>query len=157
LREDLNRLLIEKHSATPETAQTIANMANGSCSRAVEMIQGNWVNKRNWLIGEMETLGTKAPGTIMAFAEKLSKDKASLMDSLEILTTWFRDVLIYKFSPRNITNRDMMHRIESAAERFSVDTLHLNIKHIQQTQRDINANANVRLSLDTLVFRLAKG
>ena len=155
-RESLKRLLMEEHCLTPDTAQIIAAMANGSHTKAVQMSQGGWIRKRDWLISEMASLTVKPMGLRMVFAEKLSKDKAALMDSLDIMTTWLRDLLIYKFSPQKITNIDLAHRIKSASGRFSADALLLKIKHIQQTQRDVRANANLRLALDTLVVRLAQ-
>ena len=157
LRDDLKRLLIEKHSVATDTAQAIAGMANGSFSKAVDMSQSNWLNKRNWLIGEMESLGSRPLVSVMTFAEKLSKDNAALPESLDILMTWFRDVLIYMFSPQNIINKDLIQRIQSANTRLSIQALLSKIEDIHRTQRDIHANANLRLAVDTLFFRLAKG
>ena len=129
---------------------------NQSQTKAVQMSQGNWVNQRNWLIDEMESLTRKPIGVRMVFAEKLSGDRTMLMDSLDIILTWLRDVLIYKFSPAKIMNIDWARRIQSASEKLSVDVLLSQIKHIQQTQKDIRANANLRLAIDALVLRLAQ-
>ena len=154
--ENLKQLLMDKHSLAPDAAHLIAAMANGSLTKAVQMSQSNWIIKRNWLIGEMESLTTKPIGLLMIFAEKLSKDKVALMDALDIMMTWLRDVLIYKFSPQKIMNTDLARRIQYASEHFSTDSLLLKIKHLQQSQRDIRGNANLRVTLDALVVRLAQ-
>ena len=155
-RENLKRLLTEEHSLATDAAQVVAAMANGSHTKAVQMVQSDWMNKRNWLIEEMESLISKPMNTPMMLAEKLSNEKATLMDSLDIMMSWLRDVLIYKFNPQKILNTDLQDRIQSASERYSADVLLLKIKHILQTQRDIRANANLRLALDTLIYKLAQ-
>lgn len=154
--ENLKRLLRKEYSLTTDVAHIIAAMANGSQTKAAQMIQGNWMEKRDWLIGEMESLTSKSMNRLMLFAEKLSNDKAVLMNSLDIMMSWLRDVLIYQFNPQKVINTDITNRIKIASEQLPAEVLLLRIKHVLQTQRDIRANANLRLALDTLVMRLAR-
>ncbi len=152
----LKNLLVEKQDMVPENADILAALANGSFTKAVEMSQGNWLHKRSWIIGEMASLESKSIGLLLAFAESLSKNKEVLLDTLDVMSVWLRDVLVYKWSPQNIVNEDMIGKIQNASRKCSEASLLSQITLIQNVRKDIRANANVRLTLDSMVVRLAK-
>jgi len=110
-RKNLESLLMQRHSANPDEAKIIAIMANGSVSKAVSMISSinrvNWINRRIWLINEVESLPVRSIGLRMAFAEKLSKRKEILAESLEVIKFWFRDLVVCEYHPEKIINRDL--------------------------------------------------
>ena len=120
-RKNLESLLIQKHRANPDEAKIIAIMANGSVSKAVSMInsinRANWINRRIWLINEVEALPVRSMVSRMAFAEKLSKNKEVLTESLEVIKFWFRDLVVCKYHPEKVINRDLKDRIQRVSEK----------------------------------------
>jgi len=159
-RKNLESLLMQRHSANPYEAKIIAIMANGSVSKAVAMISAinrvNWINRRIWLINEVESLPVRSIGLRMAFAEKLSKRKEILAESLEVIKFWFRDLVVCEYHPEKIINRDLEDRIQRASEKMKVASLISKIDDIQSAQKNIQANTNLRLTLEVLIMRLAK-
>ena len=159
-REDLEALLIEKHGANLDDAKIIAIMANGSFSKAISMINTmnrvNWIDRRLWLINEVESLSSRPIDSCMAFAEKLSKNKELLADSLEVIKSWFRDIIIWTYLPEKIINKDLSDKIQRAAKKITVSSLLSKIDYIHSTQKDIQANTNLRLALEVLIIRLAR-
>ena len=159
-RKNLESLLMQRHSANPHEAKIIAIMANGSVSKAVSMISSinrvNWINRRIWLINEVESLPVRSIGLRMAFAEKLSKRKEILAESLEVIKFWFRDLVVCEYHPEKIINRDLEDRIQRASEKMKVASLISKIDDIQSAQKNIQANTNLRLTLEVLIMRLAK-
>ena len=159
-RKNLESLLIQRHRANPDEAKIIAIMANGSVSKAVSMINSinrvNWINRRIWLINEVESLPVSSIGSRMAFAEKLSKSKEGLAESLEVIKSWFRDLVVYKYHPEKIINRDLSDRIQCASNKMKVTSLISKIDDIESAQKNIQANTNLRLTLEVLIMRLAK-
>jgi len=159
-RKNLESLLMQRHSANPHEAKIIAIMANGSVSKAVSMISSinrvNWINRRIWLINEVESLPASSIGSRMAFAEKLSKRKEILVESLEVIKFWFRDLVVCEYHPEKIINRDLKDRIQRASEKMKVASLISKIDDIQSAQKNIQANTNLRLTLEVLIMRLAK-
>ena len=153
-------MLVEKKSARPDDAAIIASMANGSFSKALAIIdsrnRGNWIQHRNWLIGEVDALTSRPVGALLAFAATLSKNKAILSESLEVMKSYLRDLVVCKYCPEKITNMDLKSRIQSASQRMTTAALLAKIGDIQSAQKNIQANANVRLTLEVLVMRLAK-
>lgn len=159
-RENMVTMLVEKKSARPDDAAIIASMANGSFSKALAIVgsrnRGNWIQHRNWLIEEVDALTSRPLGALLAFAVTLSKNKAILSESLEVMKSYLRDLVVCKYCPEKITNMDLKSRIQSASQRMTAAALLSKIGDIQSAQKNIQANANVRLTLEVLVMRLAK-
>jgi DNA polymerase-3 subunit delta' len=159
-QKNLESLLIQRHGANPDQAKIIAIMANGSVSKAVSMINSlnrvNWVNRRIWLINEVVSLPVSSMGSRMAFAEKLSKSKEILAESLEVIKFWFRDLVVCKYDPEKIINRDLNDKILRVSKNMNVISLISKIDDIESAQKNIQANTNLRLTLEVLIMRLAK-
>jgi len=155
-KANVKNVLVGKHTCDPDEADVIAAMAKGSISTAVKMSRSNWIRKRRWLIGEMKVLTASPMSELLAFAETMTKDKDALSDLFDVMSTWFRDLLVYQFDPKRIVNKDLAEDIQRASREISVPSLFSKIKHIQNAQRHIQTNANLRLTLELLVVRLAK-
>jgi len=157
----LEALLVQEKGVDPDEAIIIAAMANGSFTKAVSMSQTNWINKRNWLIkaiglDQPESLSSKPLALILAFSERLSKNREILLDSLEIIKSWLRDLVIYKYYPEKIINKDLTDKIQYASQKVTVKSLLLQTEAIQTAQKNIQSNANLRLTLDVMATRLAR-
>ena len=156
----LEALLIEKQGAGHDDAKIIATMANGSISKALSMMRQmnkiNWIKRRDWLINSVESLSLMSIPSRLAFAENLSKNKPALADSLEVMKSWFRDLVICKFHPAQIMNKDLREKIQRNSKEMAVDLLLSKIDDIHLAQKNIQANTNLRLTLEILVMRLAK-
>ena len=157
--------LIENQGLAPDKASIIAAMANGSISRAFAMNNSSWINRRNWLINAVGPNQSDQPGALfsmssgmlMAFAEMLNKNKDFLFDSLEIMKSWLRDLVIYNFHPEKIINKDLIEKIQYASQKIDIKSLLLKIDAIQAAQKDIQSNANLRLTLETMMMRIGRG
>ncbi len=157
--------LIEKQGLAPDKASIIAAMANGSISRAFAMNNSSWINRRNWLINAVGPNQSDQPGALfsmssgmlMAVAEMLKKNKDFLFDSLEIMKSWLRDLVIYNFHPEKIINKDLIEKIQYASQKIDIKSLLLKIDAIQVAQKDIQANANLRLTLETMMMQIGRG
>ncbi|MDA3898273.1 MAG: DNA polymerase III subunit delta' [Desulfobacteraceae bacterium] len=149
---------IEKnHGLGASDASVIASMSQGSFTRAESMMKPTWINKRNWIIDELEALPTRSINLCLAFSEVLSKNKGWLLPAFEIMKNWFRDIVIYNYAPERIINKDLSAQINIAAKKTTINVLILKIKAIDKAEREINANSNIRLTLDSLMLTLSKG
>jgi DNA polymerase-3 subunit delta' len=92
----------------------------------------------------------------LAFAENLSKNKVALAESLEVIKSWFRDLVICKFNPEQIINKDLGEKIQLNSKKLAVASLLSKIDDIHLAQKNIQANANLRLTLEVLIMRLAQ-
>jgi len=154
-RKGIENMLIKEQGLQPGNAKILATIANGSLSKAVSMHKGNWIKKRNWLINELAALSTRPIESMLAFAEKLSENKETTREYLEIITSWFRDLAIFSDSPEKIINKDMLDQIQYVSQNTMTASVLSKIDAIQSAKKKIKANANLRLTLEILTFRLA--
>ena len=158
-RESIVTILIEKEGVHPDDAEIIATMANGSLSKALSMIglpkKTNWIHQRNWLINEIDSLSLKPVGSLLAFAARLSKNKAMLPEFLEIIQSYLRELVVCKYCPEKIINRDLQSKIQNRSQKMTTASLLSQISMVQSAQKDMRTNANLRLTLEVLVMRLA--
>ncbi len=156
----LKTMLVEKQGADPDDAEIVTIMANGSFSKALSMIRHmkklNWIKRRAWLINEVESLPLMPIPLCLAFAESLSKNKETLTDSLEVIKSWFRDLVVCRFHPSKVINKDIIEKIHKNSKKMTVDSLLSKIEDIHLAQRNIQLNSNLRLTLEVLMMRLAR-
>jgi DNA polymerase-3 subunit delta' len=155
-REHLEKMLTDKEGLDQNDAVILSSMANGSFSKAIEMNRMDWIRKRTWLIGEMESLSSRPVGLLLAFAEKLSANKEMLLDALDIISIWLRDLVICKRCPQKIINTDLDVQIQKSSKKHMTASLLSQFAAIQNARKDIQANANVRLRLEALILHLAQ-
>jgi DNA polymerase-3 subunit delta' len=152
----LARALVEKHGVDPEKAGILATLANGSYARATELKDSDRIARRNWLIEETAALDTNPENARLAFAEKLAREKDEVAEALEIMETWFRDLLIARYRFDKILNADLAEKIREMSKRVSENELVNRIEAVRQAQKAIDSNANPRLALENLVANLAE-
>jgi DNA polymerase-3 subunit delta' len=155
-RKNLVSVLVGKHGVASGDAQVIAAMAGGSISRALQMHQSNWINRRNWLIDESEAISGGGVNRLLAFGEQLSKDRENLPEALEVLKCWFRDLVVTRLNANNIINQDLTARLQQAAQKTSLSSLLSKLEAVQTTQNSIKAGTNLRLAMESLILKLSR-
>ena len=148
--------LKKKHGLEQQAADILAAMANGSFSRAQMMVKEDWLQRRKWLIEEMARLSLQPIAHLYALAEKLSKEKEALAQSLEIIKVWFRDLIINQYDAGKIINRDVANKIEHASQKDNLPDLLSKVDAVQKTQNRLAPNTNLRLTIESLLIRLAQ-
>jgi DNA polymerase-3 subunit delta' len=160
-RNNLAALLAAQNGVDDKKALLIAGMANGSLIQAQTMYRTDWIRWRNWLIqasglDQPASLLSRPAGLLLAFAEKLSVNKASLFEALEVMKSWLRDLIVIQYSPDKVINADLTESIQQTSKKCSVNSLLDKIGVIQTAQRDLEANANVRLTIELMMMRMAR-
>lgn len=155
-RKSLVSVLVDSHAVSAAEAQIIAAMAGGSISRALQMHQSNWMNRRNWLIDSVEAISRGSVNRLLAFGEQLSKDKENLPETLEVIKCWFRDLIITRLSADHVINRDLSARMQQASQNTTLSSLLSKFEAVQTTQNAIKAGTNLRLAMESLVLKLSR-
>ena len=165
-QKEIMKMLVTKQEVAPDDAEIIVTMANGSFSKAISIARSvnkvNWINRRNWLINiisqnfldRSESLSLKPIGSLLAFAAKLSQNKEILSDSLNVIKSYLRDLVICKYCPEKIINKDLADNIQYTSQKIAVRSLLSKIEAVRRTQRDIETNANIRMTLEAMIMQL---
>ena len=112
-RKKIAQILSERKGVDPVDADIFAGMSNGSLSGAFNISSSKLLRKRDWLIGELESLSINDTGKCLAFAERLSKDKDDFLDSLEAIDIWYRDLAVFRHSPDKIIFIDLSDKMRN--------------------------------------------
>ena len=152
----LASVLIREHGFHSEDAAVISAMAGGSMSRALRMHRNNWISRRNWLIGELNSLSTGSVNRLLAFANQLSNKKDDLPDLLEVIKSWFRDLVIAKIHPDKMLNHDLAFALQQTSQKMSLASLLSKFEAIQATQNAIQAGTHIRLAMETMLLKLSR-
>jgi DNA polymerase-3 subunit delta' len=155
-KKSLESILVREYGLAPKEAQIVSAMAGGSLSGALRMHRTNWINRRNWLIRELDSLSPESVNRILAFGEQLSKNKDALPDSLEVMKSWLRDLVIKKLYPNKIINQDLAENLEKSSQKMSMASLFEKIETIQSTQSSIQTGTNLRLAVEAMLLKLAR-
>ncbi len=145
--------LIKRHGFGQDESSIIAAMSGGSFSRAISM-KKNWISRRNWITDEIMRLKENHFNMLLAFSEKLAKNKDILLEDLEIMLSWFRDIMVFISEPSKVINRDRLEAIKEVSEKYTFENLINSMNAIRAAQKNIESKANPRLAVDNLLFLL---
>jgi len=150
------KLLTTSKDLDPDTASIIAQLSHGSFTRALKLHRDNWIPRRDWLIDGLTKLPSQSVTLKLAWAAQLGQNKAHLEDALEVLQIWLRDLAVFPHNPQKIINKDLTDKIQYASQRVDPKALTARIHVLAETQKKIQANANIRLALETMVLQMTK-
>jgi len=155
-KESIAHLLKAEYELSNEAAEILAAMANGSYSRAQAMVRNNWLRRRKWLLDEIEVLSLQKIARLFALAEKISGERQTVSEALEVIKMWFRDLIITQYDPGKIVNQDLASKIKIAAGKNTISALLSKVSAIQKFQNQLAANTNLRLAMEGLLIQLAR-
>ncbi len=138
-----------------ETARVAASLAQGSISRGLSLSRDEIMTERATIISSACNLSMNSMLDLFAFGEQFDKDREKTLRTLEILTSFWRDMLLLRSESTGIVNNDLSPLIEKEAARRSTELLLLGVETLGRTRQAILRNANVRLAMDVLSMQLA--
>jgi len=106
-------------------------------------------------VDEFQQLPHMPVGRLLALAERLAADKRLLEESLNVLTSWLRDLLLVRYYPSGVVHRDLLERLRQQAAQLPVEDLMAHIQALRQAQADLRGNVGARLVAETLLLQLA--
>ncbi len=162
-QETVRNLLMEKQGLNAADAEIMALLSGGNLSKISggDMNCREWIGLRTWLIrtvSDMLIPGNPVfPAGILLAAEKMAGQKKMLAECLDILGIWLRDLIVCRYAPQKVMNRDLVRLAEDMARKVTVPFLMSKIDALESARKSLEANANPRLTVEVMMLRLAKG
>ncbi len=138
-------------------AELIARLAGGSLLAAEKVAEPSWRQHRRVVLELMASIDTLPPGLLLALAAHLVDATVPAVESLAIMETWIRDVLIADVAPDRLINVDLVEKIQYSAERTTVETSLHRAQAIRQARRRLDGNANAKITVEHLLLDMARG
>jgi len=161
-QETVRNMLMEKHSLNAAEADIMALLSGGNLSKISGggMNCREWIGLRNWMIRTVSDIliqGNSAFPKGMLAAEKIALQKKTIPDCLDILGIWLRDLIVCRYAPQKVINRDLLYLMQDISQKMTVSVLLSKTDAIESARKSLQANANPRLTLEVMMLRLAKG
>lgn len=151
--------LKEKRSVADDEADELASASWGSIGAAIAMEQGERRALKTELIEILlAARSDRTPRSMVMLSGNLDADKKSLPEKLDILRSWYRDVLVYSEtgSREGLLHRDLADATKQMAEDMTTRRILENIETVGRACRAIAQNANKQLTLESMVFKLLR-
>jgi DNA polymerase-3 subunit delta' len=156
---DIKQLLTAAGGIEAESIEAAAALCGGSYTRALKLIDSRWLNRRDWIIqtmgSQMADRGELGVRAWLAWSEILAKKKDHIEESLEIITMWLRDILVFSTDPQRVLNQDRLEALSMAAKQVSQTQALRQIDAVDQALTALRFNANARLTLDAMALQMA--
>ncbi|MDP2921761.1 MAG: DNA polymerase III subunit delta' [Candidatus Omnitrophota bacterium] len=153
-QDRIKEILIDRHGFTEDEADLFSRMSLGSPGRAIAFKEKDELKERDRMLNDF-FLRKRA-----IFREEVCDDKKypDIEESLKMLLSWYRDLLVSKFTEDAgiFLNADRSQEILSYASRFSADKLERDISSIMKTINYINRNVNPKMALFNMALELER-
>ena len=156
-REEIAGYLTAKLNLERQEADVLAASAEGSIGKAVEMHRDSELKVRDAIVEGISMCRKEDPVAILSMVDVLGKEREDVLKGLDILRTWYRDVLVYGQTGEEdrLVHRNHLEKVKSCAGRMPVSDVLKNIEALNHAAGAIERNANKQLTLETLLFKLA--
>jgi len=156
-RETIRTALIDRHGLESDKAELIATIANGSFSRALNLLEQDLTRERTSVVDFIENLLKKNPLDLMTQIEELADkyDRSELGDWLSLMLVWFRDAnQLREGRAEGIVNVDQMEKLTSFARHFPHADYSRAVQHIERAIALVGRNVYLPAVLGNLAYEL---
>src|SRR3989344_7928131 len=136
--------LINDYHIEEPAAYFLASFTEGCLGRAQQLHQDNLLPRKNEIIDNV----IFSPDS-EAYFKKVLADKEQTKELLDVLLTWFRDLLLMKtgVEAERLTHQDRKKDLERSALLFSFEDIQELLAEIVRTMKLLNDNLNVKIAL----------
>ena len=159
-KAELERQLVSEYAAEPELAERLARLSRGCLGQAVNALRdGQALEQRE---ADLERLQAVCQGGLdvrfdyaAELATRFNRDREAVRELLYLWLGWWRDLLLIKEGAEEYAvNADYLTPLRLQAGRLSTGQVTAFIRRLNRTLAALDANANARLALETLLLGL---
>ena len=133
-----------------------SRLAGGSLGRALLWQESGILDQRKRLLVLIAVPGRSLLNAIFDFADELGEDRGTLLELLDLLRVWIRDVMIAKESGTTgeLLNIDLADEAMAASRRFSWPRLFQHATLVARAQAALRGPVNPKLAMERLMLML---
>lgn len=160
------------HDVDPDLAHIVSLTTNADLKKALlfldkESVPGatdsvDWIKRRQWILTGLSRLtrpDTADIRTGLEISQKLNMTPGLIDDTLAVMKTFFRDLLVFRVCPEKIVNLDFYDTFADINGQVEYETYFKWLSELFETEKRLISNANIRLTLDRffLILTCNKG
>lgn len=141
------------------TAEIAVSLSEGIPGKALSMLDSKYINLRKSTIETANRIIKADPLTGFELGKFFLDNKDEIQFIFDILTVWYRDILIYKVTrnKKNIINRDFYDILVEESQLLSYNRLDRIMDTIKETSEKIKQYANFQLAVEIMILKFQGG
>jgi len=153
--EEIRRALIEREQAEEERASLAARLANGSYTRALDLLTEDMLQERKDVLAYIRNALATNVVTLVGQIEDLAdgKDRERVTRFLAVMLMWFRDALVL-MQGGEVINLDQHDDLKRFVARFPGADLLQVLADIEKALFLVSRNVHMKLTLLQLAVQL---
>lgn len=155
LSEEIIINYLTELSISREQASSAAALAGGSMDRALAIAQDGLLTRRKEIIEQVMSLTARQFGVLTAAAEHLGREREQAHEVIEVLTLFYRDVMLFNSGSSGLVNSDLYEFITRTASTLTPRGIMDRLDAVTRAGYSILRNVNPRLTLESLFLTLA--
>ncbi len=155
--EKIIGLLTTKYQIPDYRAKTCAAFAKGNVGQAISMAASDDFSELLQRVLHMaKTIDEREVYEISTWAKEISADKETPFRIIDMLLTWYRDVLVMKASKDEalVVYKDEVYALKRQAEAYSYESLQRIFEMLEETRRRLSSNVNAEVSLEMMLLAM---
>lgn len=158
VRDDqIRKYLMEQLHVPDYKAEVCTAFAQGNVGRAMLLAGSEDFNElKELVLVHLRKIGKADLYEILPMVKEVSPYKTQMTDFFDLLTIWFRDVLLYKSTgtDQGIIFRDLVHDIRRQADKLAFSDINDILQNIHNSRSRLDANVNFELTLEMLYLNM---
>jgi len=153
----VKKYLMEELQIPDYQADICAAFAQGNIGRAIMLAKSEHFNEiKDEAIQLLKYLDEMELAEIVSAIKQINKYKLEVTDYLDIITIWYRDILLYKATKDigGLVFSDQLKFIKEKATKSSYEGIELVLQSIEKAKLRLKANVNFDLVMELLLLTI---
>lgn len=153
----VKKYLMEQMQIPDYQAEVCAAFAQGNMGRAIGLATSEHFNEiKDEAIQLLKYINDMELQEIVTAIKEINKYKLEVTDYLDIITIWYRDILMYKATKDvdKVVFSDQLKFIKEKASKSSYEGIELILESIEKAKARLKANVNFDLVMELLLLTI---
>jgi len=154
-KQTVKEILLREGIQEEETA-FLAAVAKGSIKRARSYHSDGAMRSSTEEFDHLCSFGSYGIGQLLDLSQRWSRNRQETLEILEFLAQWYRDMMILAegVPEAQVVHLPYLKELREGASKVGGRNLTVILESVENAREDIEANTNIQLTLDTLLFKI---
>ena len=153
----IKKYLMEQLHVPDYQADICAAFAQGNMGRAIMLATSEHFNEiKEEAVQLLKYINEMELNEIVSAIKEINKYKLEVTDYLDLITVWYRDVLLYKATKEagKVVFSDQLTYIKEKASKSSYEGIEIILDSIEKAKTRLKANVNFDLVMELLLLTI---
>lgn len=153
----IEEYIMENYNIMDKDVSIFAGFSDGSLGKAISLYESEeFNNRRERVLDIIDEVIRGEKLKLLDSVDFFEKNKEYISEILDFLIIWFRDLLLLSETKKDkyLLNIDKKGNLEMHVSKVSYEAIAKSISIVEETRKNIEANVNFSLSIETMLLNL---